>query len=296
MDKNNNKRNPWIKNKIAAILAGFAVSDILFFFMVGHGCVPESFDFLGSILWLSFWFVSIQTAGVFLFILPRKFWLTYVIVPLCVVFYVLTFVASSPVHKEICRNRYTTVDKPIIYLYPEKETQYDVRLSEADDMTVSYPPYNNKWHVTAKPDGTLIDGNNKEYYGLYYELGGVQVNRTSEGFCVKGDKTASFLDEKLTILGLNAKERNEFIIYWLPKLCANKYNYIRFLSNSEIDDISKLSVKPDVSSKIRVYMIYEPLDSPIDAKEQKLKTPGRNGDVLVEWGGIEIKKGGEVCE
>ncbi len=38
------------------------------------------------------------------------------------------------------------------------------------------------------------------------------------------------MEEKLEVLGFYEREEEEFIIYWLPKLEANKYNYIRFAS------------------------------------------------------------------
>ena len=47
--------------------------------------------------------------------------------------------------------------KPIIYLYPEIETNISVKLENKDCITVSYPEYDDGWIVTAKPDGTLID-------------------------------------------------------------------------------------------------------------------------------------------
>lgn len=40
----------------------------------------------------------------------------------------------------------------------------------------------------------------------------------SRGFCVAGSDTESFLKEKLTYMGLNEQEMNEFIVYWLPKM------------------------------------------------------------------------------
>ena len=45
------------------------------------------------------------------------------------------------------------------------------------------------------------------------------------GFVVEGKDTIKFLEEKLKQLGLTDKEADEFIIYWLPKLENNKYNY-----------------------------------------------------------------------
>ena len=57
---------------------------------------------------------------------------------------------------------------------------------------------------------------------------------TSDGFVVRGADAAEFLVEKLAILGLNARESEEFIIYWLPKLQGNEYNYIRYYRKSSL--------------------------------------------------------------
>lgn len=179
--------------------------------------------------------------------------------------------------------------KPIIYLYPEKETDVKVKLLNNKLLSVSYPKYNNLWEVKAYPDGTLIDKNNKEYYALYWE----GINHYSyvhdDGFVIKGEDTAKFLDEKLEILGLNSKERNEFIIYWLDKLQNNKYNYIRFETMDEINSYMPIEVTPNPDSIIRVYMDYKPLDKYIEVKEQELFTPRRDGFSVVEWGGSLIK-------
>ena len=43
----------------------------------------------------------------------------------------------------------------------------------------------------------------------------------TEGFCVKGEDTAAFLEDALSKLGLNRKEANEFIVYWLPLMEQN---------------------------------------------------------------------------
>ena len=49
----------------------------------------------------------------------------------------------------------------------------------------------------------------------------------------------------------------------------------------------EFSVEPD--SIIRVLMQFKPLEEYIEIPEQKLTTPERNGFVVVEWGGSEIK-------
>jgi len=180
--------------------------------------------------------------------------------------------------------------KPVIYLYPEEEMNIDVTLSNPENITCDYPEYDDGWRVIAKPSGDLKDlSSDKNLYCLYYEANMDSVYVENEGFVVKSADTADFLDEKLKILGLNDKERNEFIIYWLPRLEANKYNYIRFLSQDEINSCQELNIDPKPDSMIRIMMSYKGLDYPISVKEQKLDSAERAGFTVVEWGGTEIK-------
>lgn len=183
----------------------------------------------------------------------------------------------------------TVAYKPIIYLYPTSKTEVNVKLGYKDKISVSYPKYNDGWNVVANPDGTLYDKyTNRNYYALYWEGNNFESKLTDEGFVVKGEDSYKFLEEKLKILGLNEREANEFIIYWLPKLEKNNYNYIRFETNDYIDSYMPLIVNPKPDTVIRVYMIYKPLDSAIKLKEQKLNTPKREGFIVVEWGGSKI--------
>lgn len=180
--------------------------------------------------------------------------------------------------------------KPIIYLYPTEETEVSVNLGYSDKITCSYPKYTTGWNVLAKQNGDLIDlDSGRNLYSLYYESKNVVSFEVKEdGFIVKGTEVAKFLEEKLAILGLTERESEEFIVYWLPKLQENEYNYIRFAIMEEINANMplKFSVKPD--TLIRVLMTYKGLDNPIDVKEQKLEKTERTGFVAVEWGGTEI--------
>lgn len=182
----------------------------------------------------------------------------------------------------------TSVDKPVIYLYPKKDEKVKVKLSKKENLTHSYPKYTNEWNVLAKPDGTLFDENGKEYYALYYECKYKNDLTPSVGFCVKGEDTIAFLEEKLELLGLNPKEREEFIIYWLPKMENNLYNYIYFKTGSEADEVMGLDINPRPDTMIRVLMFFKPLNKKIDVKEQKITTLKREGFTVVEWGGSQI--------
>ena len=164
-----------------------------------------------------------------------------------------------------------------------------VKLLNEDKLSVSYPKYENYWDVHAYPNGKLIDNKtNREQYGLYWEGNNHYSNITNEGFIVKGEDTIKFLEEKLEILGLNERESDEFIIYWLPKLEKNKYNYIRFETKEEIDNYMGIEVNPKPDTIIRVNMDYKGLNHMINIKEQELEKVTRKGYTLVEWGGSEI--------
>lgn len=183
------------------------------------------------------------------------------------------------------------VDKPMIYLYPESTLDLNVSLGSPELLTSSYPKYVDGWNIVAYPNGDLIDKNSgKKLYALYWE-GQREVNNLdmTTGFIVKGEESADFLEEKLKILGLNYREAEEFIVYWLPKLESHEYNYIYFATEEEIKAEMPLefSVKPD--TLIRIRMIFEGLDEYREVKEQTLTpTPGRIGFTVVEWGGTDL--------
>ena len=173
--------------------------------------------------------------------------------------------------------------------YPKEDTNIKVSLKNKNLLTTTYPKYNDGWEVLAKPNGTLIDKNNKEYYGLYWEGINHKTEMKDEGFVVKGEDTIEFLEEKLSILGLNQKEANEFIIYWLPKLEKNPYNYIYFEKQDEIDNYMPLIIEPKPDKIIRILMDYKPLKEKITVEEEVLEKQEREGFTVIEWGGSIIK-------
>lgn len=182
-------------------------------------------------------------------------------------------------------------EKPVIYLYPESETEVTLQLGKPQNITCSYPLYNLGWNVKANENGDLLDlQTGRELYCLYYECkSDVDFQLEDEGFVVKGNDITQFLEEKLEILGLNETETEEFIIYWLPVLQKNEYNYIRFASSDEINEVMPLSVSPKPDSVIRVLMTYKALQEPVNVKPQQLEAPDREGFAVVEWGAAEIK-------
>lgn len=178
--------------------------------------------------------------------------------------------------------------KPVIYLYPERETEVSVMLEYDGKLTCTYPAYNHGWDVTAHPDGTLVDTEGQTYNYLYWEGESHTQYDFFEGFCVKGEDTAAFLEYALEKLGLTRREANEFIVFWLPMMQNNPYNLISFQGTAYTDS-AKLEVEPAPDTLVRVFMAWQASDTYIGIPEQDLNAPARNGFTVVEWGGTQIK-------
>ena len=105
---------------------------------------------------------------------------------------------------------------------------------------------------------------------------------------VKGTDTAEFLEKTLAILGLNEKEANEFIIFWLPRMEENPYNLITF-QTTDYEKNAKLTVEPKPDSVLRVFMAAKASSVYVEMEPQELETFVRKGFTVVEWGGTLVK-------
>lgn len=197
--------------------------------------------------------------------------------------------ADGTVHDISDANEIVYAEKPVIYLYPQQETAISVRLDYDGVLTSSYPSYKSGWNVIARPDGTLTDPETgREYYCLFWEGISNRKYDLSTGFVVAGEDTESFLEEVLSQLGLNDREANEFIIYWLPRMEGNSYNLISFQWENYTESAALL-VEPAPDSILRIFMAWKKLDSPVDIPYQTFPQWERTGFSLVEWGGAEIR-------
>lgn len=212
----------------------------------------------------------------------------------------------------------TVMTKPAIYLYPQKSTKINITLSKTILIGTNIPKYHNGWYVMAYPNGKIVDlqpeytsCNKLKYNKVGFEYAynacvnnnypyifwdGKQIikpiPKKREGWVVKQAETQKFLNEKLDIIGFNSTEKNDFITYWQYKLhkANSKYYFICFLQNEEVDNYAPMNVSPKPDSINRILMIIQPLNQPIQVKEQKLQKISRKGFSMVEWGGIVKKK------
>ena len=189
------------------------------------------------------------------------------------------------------------VGKPAIYLYPTKKEKISIIHDFKGKILTTYPAYDRSWEVIAEPDGKLLNIKDNRYYNYLFWDGEFQFSDDhyvfDSGFYVEKKNLVNFLQEKLTHIGLNAVELNDFIIYWLPILNRNELNFIHFSINDNISNSSFLEVTPKPDTEIVIFMEFKRIEKgekQQNLKEQILQAFERNGFTLVEWGGSEINK------
>jgi hypothetical protein len=182
------------------------------------------------------------------------------------------------------------IAKPAIYLYPETTQEIVVEHVFKGSILNTYPPYDKYWKVIAHPNGVQLNTTDNRKYNYLFWDGTYTFPRNhydyKTGFYVEKEKTVEFLQQKLSKVGLNETEINDFVVYWLPQLNKNDINFIHFWINDNIDNCSVLNINPKPETSIRLFMEYQ-RHSPFDKKlpEQKLPSFQRNGFTMVEWGG-----------
>lgn len=178
-------------------------------------------------------------------------------------------------------------EKPVLYLYPETQTTVSVKLDINGKITVSEPLYEDGWTVTADPDGRLTDTAGRTWDYLFWEGITNFVPQTEVGYCVAGEDAAEFLAQQLPLWGLQGKEIDEFIEYWLPVMEANPWQIVTFNDPGYLNAVT-YTIAPMPDRLIQVFMMLIPVDEPINLTPPTLPTAeelSREGYVAVEWGG-----------
>jgi len=181
--------------------------------------------------------------------------------------------------------------KPVIYLYPQKDTNVNVQVAPNGGLTVVDPFYpSSGWDVLATPESVLTNTDGKTYPYLFWEGKAYGMNIPNQGFVLKREQMGKQMTALLAKLGLNAKETKDFLEFWQSKLEEKDFAFVTFLPQSEFDSLAPLTVSPQPDKVIRVFMIYEPLDSFVKVAPLKIETPVRSGFTVVEWGGRLLEK------
>jgi hypothetical protein len=181
--------------------------------------------------------------------------------------------------------------KPVIYLYPEEETDLHVEVEPNIGFTKTIPEYKDGWDVTAYPDGTIIDRETGDDYHYLYWAGLVDgYPLIEEGWVVTQSDIPAFFDYILPLYGLQGSEITDFTEYWEEDLDEAPYYAISFVDQAIIDELSPLTLDKEPDVVMRVLMTAKPLERPIKLPQPQLpELPEREGFTVIEWGGTILR-------
>jgi hypothetical protein len=180
--------------------------------------------------------------------------------------------------------------KPVIYVYcPDESKEINLWLNYSGTLTTTYPKIDgNNWQITSNSQGILTNlKNGKEYSYLYYE--GIPKKQDidfNESFSIRSDTVESFLENSLTEMGFNTREKTDFISYWLPELTADDYVLIKFLYNDECNKYSTLNISPKPDSEFRLMLEFKSIPGPVTTSSPVIPSFQRSAYSVIEWGGI----------
>ncbi|WP_300666908.1 hypothetical protein [Fluviicola sp.] len=186
------------------------------------------------------------------------------------------------------------LEKPVIYLYSEKEENFGLKIKTGAALQFTYPAYNGEWKGTSSSNGT-IQLNGASFPYLFWDADlqseNLRLNWHDADF-IEGKQIIPYLESHLTKIGFNAKEKADFITYWGPRIQHMRYAEILWMQNKSLDEIASLEISPAFKMN-RVYLIFResnyPIDQTLQLKRTSLQPIDRSGNYLVEWGGIEVK-------
>lgn len=174
------------------------------------------------------------------------------------------------------------IDKPAVYLYPEKKMNVKVLVDINGFITKSIPTYGIGYDVIAEPNG-LIDG---KYNYLFYEAQLQEINLPENGWIVGKDNLENWFNINLVKLGLNQKEIDQFKEYWIPRLSESDLYEIKLIKNDFLVENMNLIIKPEPDTLIRTIFYFKPISEKVEMEEPTIITPQRTGFTVVEWGGL----------
>lgn len=187
--------------------------------------------------------------------------------------------------------------KPALYLYPERQTKLSIRVLPQGVITTSIPDHGEiGWFVTANPDGTIYNGNDKYPY-LYYETELYAVEVPKEGWLVEKETLEYFFIDILPKLGLRKNEIKDFLAYWLPTLKtylgSSTRLFVGLLPYQELNRVEPIVFSQEPETLIRIRFYFEKLNSTksylnIVSPDLSEVVPAtsRKGFTVIDWGGI----------
>ncbi len=182
------------------------------------------------------------------------------------------------------------VDKPVIYFHTSETREFELSVNPAAPFSFVYPEMNGSWKGIAQPDGDIAI-NGSEYPYLFWESKQDYFFKSEgNGFKVEKDEVIPFLTKKLTELGLNQKEKTDFITYWGPKMTENGTSFVQFSIDENCNQFATMNCIPAPQSLRRVYIQLAQWQPYFEnfLNDQTFTAPAVSEWAILEWGGFSF--------
>jgi len=179
--------------------------------------------------------------------------------------------------------------KPVVYLYPEEETEVHVHVAPQGGFSITIPEHGEEgWFVIAQPDGSLTEiSTQEEYPYLFWEGTGGIYESPNKGWVIPKTDADFFVAGKLRQFGFNSQEIIDFLEFWSPRLQEgeNDFLWISFWGTEYMNAIAPITITPKPDSLLRVLMDYKEVPEWYESEGYKIPSFTRKGFVVTEWGG-----------
>ncbi len=181
------------------------------------------------------------------------------------------------------------VYKPNIYVYSESDSTAKIHIYPSAWITASIPTYEEGPGWTAEVvDGSLNGTNDFLFYEAIVPHVDFQVAR---GWKISQSNLAADLEQMLVPYQFNAKEKADFLAFWVPMLTGSE-DFIAYpQDNAIVDLLMPVRVEPSPDKIYRVWFYFVPAGNE-GAGEVPVQVPetiipiDHSGYSVVEWGGM----------
>lgn len=190
------------------------------------------------------------------------------------------------------------VKKPVVYLYSDRELDVELGLQATGNLSFVYPAFDQEtqWNVTVDQTGTITGQDQQSYPYLFWEsknTAPISLKKEEAkllGSVVSKDEIISFLESSLSDMGLNAREKTDFITFWGPQLVGGEFAFIQFLTADDCEQFATYDISPQPNHVQRIYMVYTLFHEQPEMKvqQQHFEPVDRSGFFMLEWGGTEL--------
>jgi len=192
--------------------------------------------------------------------------------------------------------------KPVILFYNDKNEKEDIeiKLTLRNELEIGatypnplliednneYKKYLWKCQVNYENNESKVIVNDKSYSYIFWEGKNISANLKGDKVILNPNNVENDLDELLKLQGLNERERNDFIVYWIRVL--NKMKTIEVtICDDSYEKVAPLEIT-NYPKQLRVFLLFK--ESNENYSEDKsikiLKRRERpTGKYIVEWGG-----------